>query len=109
MSSIQGGPVDALLSELVDNAEELIADPEQLPRVLSAYFTPIMLLGKPRSKPSCEIEIVKSTLDYILEPVTCSETPTYVRRKVLSCLRKVVTQVWVLVVSLALKDCVFTV
>ncbi|XP_068676688.1 HEAT repeat-containing protein 1-like isoform X1 [Montipora foliosa] len=92
MSSIQGGPVDALLSELVDNAEELIADPEQLPRVLSAYFTPIMLLGKPRSKPSCEIEIVKSTLDYILEPVTCCETPTYVRRKVLSCLRKVVTQ-----------------
>ena len=93
MSPAQGGHIDALLGALVDNAEELIADPDQLSRVLGEYFSPLMSPCKPKLKMSGEVKIIKNSLNYILLSVTCSETPTYIRRIILSSLRKVVTQV----------------
>ena len=93
ISSVQGGHIDAMLGALVDNAEELTADPDQLSRVLGEYFSPLMSPCKPKAKMSGEVKIIKNSLNYILQSVTCSETPTYVRRMILSSLREVVTQV----------------
>ena len=93
ISSVQGGHTDAMLGALVGNAEELTADPDQLSRVLGEYFSPLMSPCKPKAKMSGEVKIIKNSLNYILQSVTCSETPTYVRRMILSSLREVVTQV----------------
>ena len=59
------------------------------------YFAPLVSHGKPHSKPSANMKIVKKTLDFLLQYVVSSETPSFVRRIILSSLRNVVTQVWV--------------
>ncbi|XP_029184672.2 HEAT repeat-containing protein 1-like isoform X2 [Acropora millepora] len=109
ISSVQGGHIDAVLGALVDNAEELTADPNQLSRVLGEYFSPLMSPCKPKAKMSGEVKIIKNSLNYILQSVTCSETPTYVRRMILSSLREVVTQDMVMkllpVLEQLLKKC----
>ena len=39
LSSVQACPVTALIDVLIDNAEELSADPEQLHRSVGMYYT----------------------------------------------------------------------
>lgn len=91
-SPSQASPFTTLIMLLVDNGEELAADPEYLPRVLSDCFAPLKSHGKSQSKASAEIKCIKNTLNYILKLVITSETPSYIRRILLSSLRKVVTQ-----------------
>ena len=79
---------------LVENAEELAADSEQLHRVLGESFAPLMPHGKPQAKASAEVKSAKNTLKYLLQHLVPADTPSYVRRIILSSLRKVVTQVW---------------
>jgi len=62
-------------------------------RVFSEYFAPLVSHGKPHSKPSANMKIVKNTLNFLLQYVVSSETPSFVRRIILSSLRNVVTQV----------------
>ena len=92
LSSGQASAVTALIDVMADNAEELTADPEQLPVVLGEFFAPLMLHGKPQSK-SAEIKRVQNTLNYMLQFVLPSETPSYIRRIILASLSKIVTKV----------------
>ena len=92
LSSGQASAVTALIGILADNAEELTADPEQLPVTLGEYFAPLMSHGKPSS---VEMKRVQNTLNYMLQHVVPNETPSYIRRIILSSLRKVVTKVWI--------------
>jgi len=64
-------------------------------RVFGEFFAPLVSYGKPHSKPSATVKIVKNTLNFLLQYVVSSETPSFVRRIILSSLRNVVTQVWV--------------
>ncbi|KAJ7330602.1 HEAT repeat-containing protein 1 [Desmophyllum pertusum] len=76
----------------VRNAEELSADPEQLHRILGEFFAPLTSHSKPHSKPSAHMKTVKNTLNFMLHHLVSSETPSYVKRIMLSSLRSVVTQ-----------------
>ena len=91
----QAATITTLIGVLVENAEELAADPEQLHRVLGEFFAPLMLHGKPQAKASAEAKSAKSTLKYLLQHLVPADTPSYVRQVILSSLRKVVTQVHV--------------
>ena len=63
-------------------------------RVFSDFFAPLVSHDKHHSKPSANMMIVKNTLNFLLQYVVSSETPSFVRRIILSSLRSVVTQVW---------------
>ena len=89
----QAVTITALVRVLTENAEELAADPEQLPKVFSEFFKPLLPHDKPRPKDSAEIRVAKNTLKYLLQHLVSSDMPSYVRRIILSSLRKVDTQV----------------
>lgn len=95
LSSGQASAVIALIGILADNAVELTADPEQLPVILGEFFAPLMSHGKPQSKSSVEMKRVQNTLNYMLQHVVHNETPSYIRRIILSSLSKVITKVWI--------------
>ena len=89
----QAVTITALVRVLTENAEELAADPEQLPKVFGEFFKPLLPHDKPRPKDSAEIRVAKNTLKYLLQHLVSSDMPSYVRRIILSSLRKVDTQV----------------
>ncbi|XP_078352830.1 HEAT repeat-containing protein 1-like isoform X2 [Oculina patagonica] len=92
LSSVKTCPVTAVLDALIDNAEELSADPEQLHRVLGDFFAPLVSHCKPPSKPSAQVKTVKNAMNFLLQHIVSSETPSFVRRIILSSLRSIVTQ-----------------
>ena len=89
----QAVTITALVRVLTENAEELATDPEQLPKVFGDFFKPLLPHDKPRPKDSAEIRGAKNTLKYLLQHLVSSDMPSYVRRIILSSLRKVDTQV----------------
>ena len=89
----QAVTITALVRVLTENAEELAADSEQLPKVFGEFFKPLLPHDKPRPKDSAEIRVAKNTLKYLLQHLVSSDMPPYVRRIILSSLRKVDTQV----------------